>query len=246
MSLFRFTCRLLVLLPWILGGLLTLALVFPWAGAVWRERLIRHWSRGLLHICGVRVSAAGIPLAGPCLVVANHVSWLDIFALNAWGATVFVAKAEIRRWPVLGWLVAGAGTLFIERGNRRAAAAIAQAMVERFARGERLGLFPEGTTSDGLSVLPFRTALLQPALHADVPVQPVVLLFHHQGHRSSFAAYIGEETLLSNLWRVMGKGGVAIELEFLPALGPAHGELGRHALADRLRTEILQRVEASA
>ena len=246
MALLRFVYRLLVLLPWVLGGLLTLALVFPWVGAVWRERLIRYWSRGLLRICGVVVRSAGIPLSGPCLVVANHVSWLDIFALNAWGATVFVAKAEIRRWPVLGWLVAGAGTLFIERGNRRAAAAIAQAMVERFSRGERLGLFPEGTTSDGLSVLPFRTALLQPALHAEVAVQPVALRFHHQGHRSSFAAYIGEETLLANLWRVMGQGGVLIELEFLPAMGPAHGELGRHELADRLRSAILQRIEAEA
>jgi 1-acyl-sn-glycerol-3-phosphate acyltransferase len=236
--------RFFLLIPIILAGLVFVGAIYPFLGLRTRDRANKRWSRIVMGICGIRVVALGRPiLQGPVLVVANHVSWADIFAINSVRATAFIAKSEIRRWPVVGVLVAGAGTLFIERGQRQAVNAVGAAMRARFDQGDSVGLFPEGTTSEGFSLLPFHSGLFEPVRFASVSVQPVVLRYRHQGHRSSFAAFVGEETLVANLWRVLGGPAVSVEVEYLPPIAVDPDDVEpptRQQLSERARTVIAE------
>jgi 1-acyl-sn-glycerol-3-phosphate acyltransferase len=157
-------------------GLATCALIFPFVGGARRDALVRAWSRRLLAICGVRLAQQGAPLAH-ALLVANHLSWLDIFVINAVAPSRFVAKAEIRSWPALGWLVAQAGTVFIARGSRRDLRATFKGIVEQLQQGARVAFFPEGTTAAQGTLLPFHANLFEAAIDAAVPVQPLALAY---------------------------------------------------------------------
>lgn len=244
MFLIRFFLRCLIVIVWILAGLAIELLIFPILSRRARQWAIQTWSRALLWMCGVRVHRHGQPiLKGAALWVINHVSWLDIFVLNALRPTSFIAKADIRRWPVIGLLVAWAGTLFIDRGHRQAVRQAAKDMCACFARGDVVGLFPEGTTSGGWNVLHFHSGLFEPAVQSDVPVQPVALRFVQHGRRTDRFAFVGEQTLVANLWILLGASGVVVECDFLPPVEPGHG-LDRAALAQRTRAAIAQAVHA--
>ena len=161
----------------------------------------------------------GVPvLQGGVLWAVNHISWLDIFVLNCVRATAFVAKSEIRHWPLIGWLAAGADTIFIERASRHAVHKVGRAMQAHFAREQAVGLFPEGTTSSGFDLLPFYANLFEPARKAATRIQPVALLYFHAGRRSDLAAFVGEQTLVDSLWQVLSATGLSIEIHFLPTL----------------------------
>ncbi|RYE92968.1 MAG: 1-acyl-sn-glycerol-3-phosphate acyltransferase, partial [Oxalobacteraceae bacterium] len=193
--------RLARLVFHLLRGLATCALVFPWAGARLRERLVRGWSARLLAICRVRVEhmAGAAPLTH-ALIVSNHISWLDIFVINALHPCRFVAKAEIRAWPVLGWLVAQAGTVFIARGNRRDLRHIFKGLVDALGQGQRVAFFPEGTTASQGQLLPFHANLLEAAIDARVPVQPYALAYVdvHGGWHAA-VDYTGETTFVDSI-----------------------------------------------
>ena len=154
------------------------ALTFPFTSARWRDRVVRRWSRRLVALCGVKVEqAAGVQALEHAMIVANHVSWLDTFVINALYPCRFVAKAEIRRWPMLGWLAFKGGTIFIARGNRRELRTIFKGMVAALEAGERVALFPEGTTSAPGTLLPFHANLFEAAIDANVMVQPYALRY---------------------------------------------------------------------
>jgi 1-acyl-sn-glycerol-3-phosphate acyltransferase len=160
------------------AGLATCALVFPWAGSGLRQRLTRRWSRRLLGICRVTLEPAPGPAAlEHALLVANHVSWLDIFVINSLHPCRFVAKAEIRAWPVLGWLAAAAGTVFLSRGHRRDLRHIFKGIVSVLQQGGRVAFFPEGTTALQGTLLPFHANLFEAAIDARVAVQPCALAY---------------------------------------------------------------------
>ncbi|CAM3590451.1 hypothetical protein BOSP111201_14370 [Bordetella sputigena] len=242
--LLRFLPRALAVALMVLLGLVLVGTVYPLVRARGRDLLNRTWSRCLLRVCGVRLLVQGEPLMqGPVLIVANHVSWLDIFVINAVRPTAFVAKSEIRRWPIVGRLVAGAGTLFLQRGHRHAIHTVGEAMKGRFAQGESVGLFPEGTTTEGFSLLPFHGSLFEPARQAGVAIQPVALRFLRHGRRDAFAAFVGEETLVGNLWRVLGARGLAVETFYLSPLAAEAGGAGgqtRLEMAANARSRIQQ------
>jgi 1-acyl-sn-glycerol-3-phosphate acyltransferase len=139
----------------LLQGMATCAFVFPLAGPAMRERRIRNWSHRLLAICGVRLVVKGALSDSPALIVCNHVSWLDIFAVNTCRPCRFVAKSDIRDWPLIGWLCDRAGTIFIARGRQRDVRRIFQGLVTSIHAGERVAFFPEGTVSLQGTVLPF-------------------------------------------------------------------------------------------
>jgi 1-acyl-sn-glycerol-3-phosphate acyltransferase len=178
------------------------ATVFPFAGNGRRGALKRRWSRQLLSMLGLRLTHGdSARLSG--LVVANHISWLDVFVINAMQPVAFVAKDEVRDWPVIGWLSARTETLFMARDNRRAAHAMGQQVAAMLAAGATVAVFPEGTTTEGDDVLPFRGALLQGAVDAGATVQPLVLRYvSADGTRSTVAAYCGETSLLTSIWRI--------------------------------------------
>jgi 1-acyl-sn-glycerol-3-phosphate acyltransferase len=199
------------------AGLATSALVFPWAGGALRARLTRNWSRRLLRLCRVRVEQApGAAALGHALIVANHVSWLDIFDINSLHPCRFVAKSEIRRWPLLGWLAARAGTVFIARGKRRDLRHIFQGLVAVLEQGERVAFFPEGTTARQGTVLPFHANLFEAAIDARVAVQPYALEYvDAQGRHHAAVDYVGSTTFVDSLFMILGGPPVCARLTCL-------------------------------
>ena len=210
----------------LVAGLATCAIVFPLASNAVRERLTRRWSRKLVGICRVSVETApGAPVLEHALVVANHVSWLDIFVINALYPCRFVAKAEIRAWPVLGWLAAAAGTVFISRGNRRELRHIFKGIVAVLAEGQRVSFFPEGTTSQQGEVLPFHANLFEAAIDARVAVQPYALSYvDAAGCNHPSIDYIGDTTFADSMFRILQGEPVRARLQ---ALAPIEGS-GAH------------------
>jgi len=242
----RVTLRLPLVLLWLLSCLLSVATIYPLVSRPLRSRMNRAWSRLLMFLCGVRVIVRGQPCRqGAVLWVANHVSWIDIYILAGVRGILFIAKSEIRQWPVLGWLVARVGTVFLQRGQRNSLKLVADQMAHCFARGEALGLFAEGTTSSGLDVLPFHTSLFDPAMRTRVAIQPVALRFFYQGQRSDFAAFVGEETLVHNLWTLLKTRGVMVETVFLPLLtAQDYADWSRAQVAQHLHAQIAGAVHA--
>ena len=223
-------------------GLWTCAVVFPWTDEAGRNWRIQHWSVKLLAICGVtvRVRHEGSgALAEPALIVANHVSWLDIFVINALQPCRFVAKADIRGWPLLGWLCASAGTIFIARGRVREVRRIFEDLVGSVRRGERVAFFPEGTTAAQGSLLPFHANLFEAAIDADVPIQPLALCYlDAQGQLANQANFIGETTFAESMITILKGGKMRAELIVLAPITDTAG--GRRVLANSAQAAIAQ------
>lgn len=173
--------------------------------------LVREWSRQMLAIMGVELVIKGTPPAhGPLLLVANHISWLDILVMNAAHPARFVSKADVKGWPLLGSLVTGAGTLYIERESRRDAMRVVHQMADALRARDVLAVFPEGTTGDGRDLLPFHANLIQAAISAHAPVLPVGLSFinGHNGQHSDAPLFVGDTTLLQSIWSTLRATGV--------------------------------------
>jgi 1-acyl-sn-glycerol-3-phosphate acyltransferase len=217
-------------------GIATTAFVFPMSGRPRRQVLIRRWSERLLRIMRVEARVQGLPpagLPGNMLIVANHISWLDIFVLNTVQPARFIAKAELKRWPLVGLLIAGCGTLFIERERRRDAHRVNDDARNVLAAGDTIAIFPEGTTTDGTTLLPFHGSLLQPVIDAQGHLQPIAIRYlHRDGTYNNAPAYVGDTSFLSSFWRVLGERAMVVELILVPALA-AHArhrrELSREA-----------------
>lgn len=177
-------------------GATTVALAYPFAQDARRLWMKQRWSRQLLEILGIELDATLSGIAPGSLMVANHISWLDIFALNAARPVAFVSKAEVRQWPLIGWLSAKTDTVFLMRGSR-GHARIVNAQIDALLNADKdVALFPEGTTTDGTHLLHFHAALLQPAVETGRPVQPVALSYHlPDGQRCEAAAYAGDTAM---------------------------------------------------
>ncbi|MFJ5926012.1 lysophospholipid acyltransferase family protein [Kitasatospora sp. NPDC092948] len=187
------------------------------------ERLVRCWARLLLGALGVRVRPIAVPgrQVGGSLLVSNHISWLDILLVAAVRPGRMLAKTEVGRWPVLGPLAAWGGTIFIDRDRLRALPSTVDRIALALRRGERVVVFPEGSTWCGRGGGRFRPALFEAAVRADVPVQPLALRYRTASGPSTVPAFVGEDGLLPSLWRVVSMRGLVGEVEFLPQLPPA-------------------------
>ncbi len=204
------------------AGLFEVALFFPFYGKFRRDGSVSRWSSRLLAILNVRPSVHGSPPAianRATVLVANHVSWLDIQLIHSVWQVRFVAKSEVRRWPLIGWLSARTGTLFIERGKHRHAARINQAIHAAFLQGDTVGVFPEGTTTDGRELTRFHASLLQPAVEEGAMVYPVALRYlDESGNVNVSASYVGDTTLTESLRMIFAQRAILAELIFLPAI----------------------------
>ena len=201
----------------ILRGFFTILLVFPRLTSEQRQMRTQAWSLVMLRCIRIELIVKGNPaLTGPLLLVANHMSWLDITALHAARFCRFVSKADIKKWPFIGLLASGIGTLFIERESRRDAMRVVHHMTDSLRAGDVLGVFPEGTTSDGASLLPFHANLIQAAIAADSPIQPVALQFFNTrtGQRSEAPCYVGDDTLAQSVWRTLTTPNIAVVITF--------------------------------
>ena len=202
----RATLRAARLFGHVCKGLWIVALRFPQLPEERQHAHVQAWALQLLAHAGVRLEIQGEPpRQGPMLMVSNHISWLDIPALHAARHCRFISKSDVKGWPLIGTLATAAGTLYIERSSRRDAMRMVRTMQEALERHEVLAVFPEGTTGDGRTMLPFHANLLQAAVVANAPVQPVGLRFVDlaSGATSFAPSYIGDETLLGSIWRTL-------------------------------------------
>ena len=217
------------------AGVATTLFVFPLVSTARRQALVKRWSRRLLRILavGTRVHGDLGARGGNVLIVANHISWLDIFVLNSVHPVRFVAKSELARWPIVGALVRGAGTLFIERTKRRDTRRVNHHVAEVLASGDVVAIFPEGTTTDGLDMLPFKSSLLQPIVEAAGHVQPVAIRYRAPDGTLSIApAYVGDTTFAQSFWHVCGVRALTADLIAMAPLPAREGhrrELARAA-----------------
>ena len=205
-SILRGAWRLARLVLHLLRGWLTIRWRFPGWSQARRDRAVQDWSQAMLAILGLQLRIEGQLLQqGPLMLVCNHISWLDIAVLHSAVHCRFISKDDIRGWPVLGTLASGGGTLYISRASRRDALRVVHQMAQALRQGDVLALFPEGTTGDGSTVLPFHANLLQAAIAADAPVQALGLLFEDAatGAPSFAPCYVGDETLLDSAWRTV-------------------------------------------
>lgn len=220
----------------LLGGVVRAGVLFPVVGAAGRQRLARRWAARLLAVLNVRLTISGeVPdgSVGGTVFVANHISWLDIFLLNSVRPLRYVAKSEVRSWPLYGWFAVKVGTFFIDRNKRHDTAHVNRHVAAALDAGDCIAVFPEGTTGDGTSLLYFHASLLQPAVHGAVMVRPVAIRYvHEDGSVDTAPAYVGDLTFGQSIAQVLGRRVIRAELVFLPpvhAHGKTRRELARHA-----------------
>lgn len=234
--LYRAVCVVLHLF----AGWFEVGLLFPFYGKSRRRRAVGRWSARLLAVLNVMPSVRGAPPGSAeraAVLVANHVSWLDIQLIHSVWQVRFIAKSEVRRWPLIGWLSARTGTLFIERGKNRHAVRINQSIHAAFRKGDAVGVFAEGTTTDGTELTRFHASLLQPAVDEGAMVYPVALRYLDEaGNINVNASYVGDATLMESLRMIFGERTIRAELNFLPAID-AVGKT-RRELAAQTQTAI--------
>jgi 1-acyl-sn-glycerol-3-phosphate acyltransferase len=215
--------RKLRLVVHLLAGMWIVARRFPGATAEQRAELNRVWSIEMLRLSGMKLVVHNdeARLDAGVLVVGNHVSWIDIYVINAWRPTPFVSKAEIRKWPVVGWLAQQLDTVFVQREKRSDAKRIMHELAQRLMAGEKMCVFPEGTTTDGRALLPFHANMFQAAVSASVPVQPICLMYEDaQGRQSVAPAYIGDMSLNDSLNALLRAGEITAHLYVCNPLAP--------------------------
>ncbi len=219
---------------------------FPKLGHEQREMRVQVWALQFLALWGIHLKVIGQPVvSGPALIVSNHISWLDISVIHAARYCRFVSKSDIRQWPLIGMLATGAGTLYIERASRKDALRMVKDMADAMQDGDVVAVFPEGTTSDGRDLLPFHANLIQSAIQADAPVQPMSLKFidADSGEPSYAPCYIGDDTLIGSMWRTLTASRIMAVVHF-GETQTAHGR-DRRAWAHDLRQDIIRLRDAS-
>jgi 1-acyl-sn-glycerol-3-phosphate acyltransferase len=239
MRLFRRLFRLCRLVPHVLRGVWDSATILPpdrppRGEAEWHT--VRRWFVKALQLVGVEVRLHGTPAQGATLFVSNHVSWLDIGALNTVIDAGFIGKSELRDWPVLGFLIARGGTVFIERGGAGAAQNATREMVERLGQGDRVAVFPEGTTTRG-TMRRFHPRLFEAARVTGVPVQPVALRYDNPA-----APFVDDVSFLSHLWGILGERRITVDVHLLTPVETTARD--RRTIARTAESSIRQRLEA--
>jgi 1-acyl-sn-glycerol-3-phosphate acyltransferase len=221
----RSVCRAVALVVVLAAAALTaplLAVLSAPARAGW----LRVATRAALGAAGVAIRVHGhrgsgtVFGAGGVLVVANHLSWIEALALCGVAPIRLVAKREVRGWPVVGWIANAAGALFIDRRGLRGLPAVVAEMGAALRAGDAVAVFPEGTTWCGVAAGPFRRAAFQAALDAGVPVRPVAVTLRRGGQIAQEAAFVGDQSLLSSVARVLQLSAVVCELTLLPTIPP--------------------------
>ena len=240
---FRFSYRLPLMLMQVLLHLpITLLLINPLTQRVrigsesLAERVTRLWQGSLMQIFGFRLQAFGVPHPGACLSVANHVSWMDITLIHSQRVVHFIAKSEISRWPLIGWMARKAGTIYHQRGSTDSLNSVGAVMRERLDQGFSIGVFPEGGSSVSFTVRTFHARIFQPALDSSVPVQPIALRYTRGGQLAHSVPFRADEGFLFNVLRLLGESGGVAEVHFLPII--AVEGMPRRALAEAARAAI--------
>ncbi|CAM3824972.1 1-acyl-sn-glycerol-3-phosphate acyltransferase [Polynucleobacter antarcticus] len=186
----------------IICGASTLCFIFPFLNRYQKDLKIQVWSRRLLKIFNLKLVVHGADLlpSSPYLLVSNHISWLDIHVINAFKPVRFVAKSEVASWPIFGWMALQLGTVFIQRDSARQARQVVEQMAV-VLHSESICIFPEGTSTAGEQVLPFKPNLFESALSSQSPAYPMAIQYLSlaTGLRSEAPAFIGDMGLLESM-----------------------------------------------
>jgi len=231
--------RLAKLVAHLVRGLAIAWLRFPKLSEAGRQAEKLVWSKRLLSILSVSLHEDNAPdkLPDRCMLALNHISWVDIFIIDSRFPATFIAKSEIRRWPIVGWLCTLVGTLYIERGKRSAARHARQAIAAELERGTLIAVFPEGITTFGRSLERFHAALFQPAVDAGATVQPIALRYLDPlGRHTDAAGYVGDTSLLESVWSIVSTRHIVAKLSFLAPI-PVRGHT-RRSLAEKAEAAI--------
>ena len=216
-------------------GVLFCFTAFPFVSSHTRQRMLQRWSLALLHALGFELAVEKSHDLPGALLVANHVSWIDIFVINAVFPSAFISKEEVRHWPIAGWLAAKNDTVFLRRGSRGHARMINEEIAGLLGQGRHVAVFPEGTTTDGTYLLHFHAALIQPALSAGHPVLPVAISYWApNGERSLAPRYDGDISLRACLQSILGRQRLVARLVTTPPLGLNGEDRRQVATAARL------------
>lgn len=242
MTSFKAVARLVLVALHLLYGIVLATLIFPRCAKPTRGSIAQTWCRQMLWALDIRLALeGGASFAGNGVLICNHISFIDIFVINAYTPTVFVAKSEVATWPLIGRLSTCADTVFIERGRPKAAFLTSAAIRQRLSSGQSVSFFPEGTTSLGETVKPFHAALFQSAIDAEAPVHCLALCYlTRRGALSTAPAYIENISLMQCLWQVLTSGGLQAHLEILPPVSSAN--VDRRHLAHATHTRIAHAV----
>ncbi len=223
------------------------ALLLPWLSAKTRTRVERRWNSGLMNILNIKIRLSGVVpdlSVQNMMLVANHVSWLDIYLLNAVRPVRFVSKVEVRSWPVVGWLASKTGTLFIDRSKRHDTARVNNEVSAVLSMGGCVAVFPEGTTSNGSLLLPFHSSLLQPAVNSQSQLWPAAIRYSNaDGSLNTAPAYIDELTFVDSLSMILSQTVIYADLEFMPPI--AASGMARRELCSAAETVIAQALNLS-
>ena len=205
---------------------------------------VRWWSRGLLRVFGMHVQRLGQPLAGGTMFVANHISWIDIVVLHSQHMMGFIAKSEIRDWPLVGWVTTHAETIFLQRGNSDSLNGVMGEMAQRLRDGRAVAVFPEGGTRNGEALGAFHARIFTAAVAADASVQPVALCYGDGCQAQAVVAFAPGESFVGNFFRLLGEPPRPVKVHFLePILHAEHA--GRRALAHTARERVQAAMERS-
>ncbi len=195
-----------------------LSFFFPFLNRDQKDRRIQRWSKKLLRIFHIQLRVIGAEklVSDPHLMASNHISWLDIHVINAFKPVRFVAKSEVRAWPVFGWMAEQLGTVFIRRDSARHARQVVDQMAQ-VLKEESVCIFPEGTSTSGELVLPFKPNLFESAILAHVPVFPIAIAYRSRstGLRSDAPAFIGDMGLLESMSNVIASRDIEVHLSLL-------------------------------
>jgi 1-acyl-sn-glycerol-3-phosphate acyltransferase len=242
MNLSRFLTVLRIIVH-VFKGCFILLLVFPWLKVEQQHRSIRHWCKQLLGIFQMRLSVIGAEQLEDThyLMAANHISWIDIHVINAFKPHYFVAKSEVASWPIFGWMAKQLGTLFIERGKSNSIRNMVQEVAGQLNQ-KAICIFPEGTSTDGKQVAPFKSNLFEAAIVANAPVYSLAIQYFdvRTGHKTTAPAFIGEMGLLDSIWNLICSPPICAQINIsakLPALKErkALAELSQSLIAEQLR-----------
>lgn len=203
----------------VLRGVITLLVTFPTCNRSDKDAHIKSWSKRLLYLFGIELTMnnASIVPPIPYLLASNHISWMDIHVINAFKPIRFVAKSEVEAWPIFGWMAKQLGTVFIQRGNSRHAIQVVGNMTKALET-ESICIFPEGTSTEGHSVRPFKANLFESAVISHAPVYTLAIEYFDRktGHRTDITAFVGEMGLLESMSKILKHRNLRVELTFFP------------------------------
>lgn len=212
----------LLILVHIISGAITLSLIFPFSKPEVKRIHIQKWSQRLLTIFGIEleIKNQSALIDKPYLLASNHISWMDIHVINAFRPIRFVAKSEVASWPIFGWMAKHLGTVFIQRGSSRHAHYVVGEM-SQVLKSESICIFPEGTSTEGRDVRPFKPNLFESAIVSGAPVYSLAIRYISSidGRRSEVAAFVGEMGLLESMSNMLKHRNLIVQLNFFPPAG---------------------------